>query len=218
MAEFAASAITALTATAAIVGSAGAYRQQERVYQHWSSEEESPWKPRQRPPFSNSRSRHTYGYYGQPLYHPPSLHEHYIHHVECPGSQCHYRAFVGPPILNQYYYTTNHTKSSPTPSNGTTNPGAPSDKPTSGICASSRTSTRPNPPKRPTKSPPKPSAYTHTTSHAYAPSSRSTAGTTAVSSGKTTCAGRRPSARTRRNCSCGRGWGVRAWETEMGLG
>ncbi|KAI1445335.1 hypothetical protein F5Y02DRAFT_427083 [Annulohypoxylon stygium] len=94
MAEFAASAITALTATAAIVGSAGAYRQQERVYQHWSSEEESPWKPRQRPPFSNSRSRHTYGYYGQPLYHPPSLHEHYIHHVECPGSQCHYRAFL----------------------------------------------------------------------------------------------------------------------------
>ncbi|KAI1087028.1 hypothetical protein F5B19DRAFT_92974 [Rostrohypoxylon terebratum] len=94
MAQFAATAITALTATAAIVGSAGAYRQQEQIYHQWSSEEQSPWHPQQRPPFSSSRSRHTYGYYGQPLYHPLSLHEHYIHHVECPGSQCHYRAFL----------------------------------------------------------------------------------------------------------------------------
>ncbi|KAI1456560.1 hypothetical protein F4805DRAFT_475689 [Annulohypoxylon moriforme] len=93
MAEYAAAAITALTATAAIVGSTGAYRQQERIYRGWGSDEDSPWqpwRPRQRPPFSNSRSRHTYGYHGQP---PPSLHEH-IHHVECPGSQCHYRAFL----------------------------------------------------------------------------------------------------------------------------
>ncbi|KAI1208922.1 uncharacterized protein F4807DRAFT_467895 [Annulohypoxylon truncatum] len=96
MAEYAAAAITAITATAAIVGSAGAYRQQERIYRSWGSDEDAPWQPwqsRERPPFSNTRSRHTYGYYGQPLYHPPSFHEHYIHHVECPGAQCHYRAF-----------------------------------------------------------------------------------------------------------------------------
>ncbi|KAI0889647.1 uncharacterized protein GGS22DRAFT_182991 [Annulohypoxylon maeteangense] len=83
-----------MTATAAIVGSAGAYRQQERIHRSWGSDEDSPWqpwRPRERPPFSSSRSRHTYGYYGQP---PPSLHEHYIHHVECPGAQCHYRSFL----------------------------------------------------------------------------------------------------------------------------
>ncbi|KAI1100566.1 hypothetical protein F4804DRAFT_336095 [Jackrogersella minutella] len=96
MAQYAAAAITAVTATAAIVGSAGSYGQQERIYRAWNSDEDSPWqpRPRQRPPFASTRSRHTYGYYGQPLYHPPGLHEHYIHHTECPGSQCHYRAFL----------------------------------------------------------------------------------------------------------------------------
>ncbi|KAI2472419.1 hypothetical protein F4781DRAFT_445368 [Annulohypoxylon bovei var. microspora] len=97
MAEYASAAITAITATAAIVGSAGAYRQQDRIYRAWNSDEDSPWqasRPRQRAPFASTRSRHSYGYYGQPLYYPPGLHEHYVHHAECPGSQCHYRAFL----------------------------------------------------------------------------------------------------------------------------
>ncbi|KAI1372661.1 hypothetical protein F4677DRAFT_449145 [Hypoxylon crocopeplum] len=99
MAEYAAAAITAATATAAIVGSSAANRHQELMYRAYASDENSPsWiqqqRQRQRPLFAGTRPRHTYGYYGQPLYYPSGLHEHYVHHAECPGSQCHYRAFL----------------------------------------------------------------------------------------------------------------------------
>ncbi|KAI1408728.1 hypothetical protein F5Y13DRAFT_104668 [Hypoxylon sp. FL1857] len=94
MAQLATAAITALTATAAIVSSTAKYRQQERVYRANKSDENSPWQPRQRYPFASTRSRHSYGHYGQQLYYPPGLHEHYEHHLDCPGSECHYRAFL----------------------------------------------------------------------------------------------------------------------------
>ncbi|KAI4860610.1 hypothetical protein F4820DRAFT_465551 [Hypoxylon rubiginosum] len=98
MAQYATAAITAVTATAAIVSSSGAYRHQDRLYRARNSEENnSPWqRPQQRgSPLASTRSRHTYGYHGQqPLYYPASIHQHYAHHAECPGSQCHYRAFL----------------------------------------------------------------------------------------------------------------------------
>ncbi|KAI0831535.1 hypothetical protein F5Y06DRAFT_201956 [Hypoxylon sp. FL0890] len=94
MAEYATTAIAAMTATAAIVSSSAAHRQQERAFRANKSDENSPWQQRQRPPFASTRSRHSYGYYGQQLYYPATIHEHYEHHFECPGSQCHYRAFL----------------------------------------------------------------------------------------------------------------------------
>ncbi|KAI1760694.1 hypothetical protein GGR53DRAFT_470055 [Hypoxylon sp. FL1150] len=88
-------AITAVTATAAITSSAGAYRYQDRLLQARSSDEDPPWKlPQQRLPFTSTRFRHSLGYHSQPLYYPASIHQHYAHHAGCPGSQCHYRAFL----------------------------------------------------------------------------------------------------------------------------
>ncbi|KAI1780228.1 hypothetical protein F4818DRAFT_437507 [Hypoxylon cercidicola] len=95
MALYATAAITAVTATAAIVSSSEAHRHQDRLYRARTSDENSPWqRPQQRSPFASTRSRHTYGYYGQPLYYPASIYQHYAHHADCPGSQCHYRAFL----------------------------------------------------------------------------------------------------------------------------
>lgn len=101
MAQYATAAITAVTATAAIVSSSGAYRHQDRLYRARESDENSsPWQRSQqqtRSPLAGTRSRHAYGHYGQqPLYYPAGIHQHYAHRAECPGSQCHYRAFVSP--------------------------------------------------------------------------------------------------------------------------
>ncbi|OTB05888.1 hypothetical protein M426DRAFT_121020 [Hypoxylon sp. CI-4A] len=91
--------LTALSAAAAIMGGRETQRRHERVRSraHRYTDENSPWpgRPRQqRPSLAHTRSRHTFGYYGQSLYYPTGFHEHYVHHVECPGSQCHYRAFL----------------------------------------------------------------------------------------------------------------------------
>ncbi|KAF3066588.1 hypothetical protein GL218_09074 [Daldinia childiae] len=90
MAEYAAAAITALTTTAAIVSSSTAYRQQ--INRGYNGIENPPWQ--RRPPFTSMSLRRASAYYGQPLYYPPGLHEHLVHHAECPASQCHYRAFL----------------------------------------------------------------------------------------------------------------------------
>ncbi|XXG94895.1 Serine/threonine-protein kinase PAK 6 [Hypoxylon texense] len=104
MAQYATAAITAVTATAAIVSSSGAYRHQDRLYRARESDENSsPWQRSQqqqqqqqtRSPLAGTRSRHAYGHYGQqPLYYPAGIHQHYAHRADCPGSQCHYRAFL----------------------------------------------------------------------------------------------------------------------------
>ncbi|KAI8957897.1 hypothetical protein F5Y11DRAFT_352101 [Daldinia sp. FL1419] len=88
MAEYAAAAITAITATAAIVSSSSAYRNQ--AYRRYNAIENPAWQ--RRPPFTSMSLRRANAYYGQPLYYP-GLHEH-VHHAECPASQCHYRAFL----------------------------------------------------------------------------------------------------------------------------
>ncbi|KAI2776786.1 hypothetical protein F4815DRAFT_330128 [Daldinia loculata] len=90
MAEYAAAAIAALTTTAAMVGSSTAHRQQ--IYRGYNGIENSPWQ--RRPPFTSTSLRRASAYYGQSLYCPPGLHEHLVHHAECPASQCHYRAFL----------------------------------------------------------------------------------------------------------------------------
>ncbi|KAI2619283.1 hypothetical protein GGR54DRAFT_138142 [Hypoxylon sp. NC1633] len=96
--EFATTALTAVTATASIIGSSRTNEYWQHSYRTYASDENSPsWieqGQQQRPPFASTRPRHTYGYYGQPLFYPSGLHEHYVHHAECPGSQCHYRAFL----------------------------------------------------------------------------------------------------------------------------
>ncbi|KAI1383556.1 uncharacterized protein F4822DRAFT_440572 [Hypoxylon trugodes] len=98
MAQYTAAAATmsAISAAAAIVCSAESYARHDHLYRTSRTDENSPFQPgpRQRAPFASMRARPTYGYYDQPLYYPPGLHEHYIHHDECPGSQCHYRAFL----------------------------------------------------------------------------------------------------------------------------
>ncbi|KAI0386003.1 hypothetical protein F5Y04DRAFT_161412 [Hypomontagnella monticulosa] len=99
MGDYAAAAITAISAAAAIVGSSGEHRQRERVYSAYrasTADENSPWQqaPNERSPFTRTRPRHAYGYYAPPLYYTPGVHEHHVHHAECPGAQCHYRAFL----------------------------------------------------------------------------------------------------------------------------
>ncbi|KAI0135053.1 hypothetical protein F4814DRAFT_7849 [Daldinia grandis] len=90
MAEYAAAAITALTASAAIVSSSTAHRQQ--IYRGYNGMESPPWQ--RRPPFTSMSLRRASAYCGQPLCYPPGLHEHLVRHAECPASQCHYRAFL----------------------------------------------------------------------------------------------------------------------------
>ncbi|KAI0854136.1 hypothetical protein F5Y00DRAFT_256634 [Daldinia vernicosa] len=92
MAEYAAAAITALTTSAAIVSSSTAHRRQ--IYNRGCNGiENPPWQ--RRPPFTSMSLRRASAYYGQPsLCYPPGLHEHHVHHAECPASQCHYRAFL----------------------------------------------------------------------------------------------------------------------------
>ncbi|KAK6953988.1 hypothetical protein Daesc_003950 [Daldinia eschscholtzii] len=90
MAEYAAAAITALTASAAIVSSSTAHRRQ--IYRGYNAIENPPWQ--RRPPFTSTSLRRASAYYGQPVYYPSGLHEHLVHHAECPASQCHYRAFL----------------------------------------------------------------------------------------------------------------------------
>ncbi|KAI1466892.1 uncharacterized protein F4812DRAFT_70110 [Daldinia caldariorum] len=94
MAEYAAAAISAITASAAIVSSSTAHRQQ--IYRGYNAIENPPWQ--RRPPFTSMSPRRFNAYYGceygQPLYYPSGLHEHLVHHTECPASQCHYQAFL----------------------------------------------------------------------------------------------------------------------------
>ncbi|KAI1806690.1 hypothetical protein F4811DRAFT_509994 [Daldinia bambusicola] len=107
MAEYAAAAITAITASAAIVSSSTAHRQQ--IYRGYNAIENPPWQ--RRPPFTSTSLRRASAYYdyGQPLYYPSGLHEHLVHHAECPASQCHYRAFVriSPSLLSAHTHTHN---------------------------------------------------------------------------------------------------------------
>ncbi|KAI1134973.1 hypothetical protein F5Y05DRAFT_187687 [Hypoxylon sp. FL0543] len=87
-------AISGLTATAALMLYPVSYRPPDRLYRANKSDENSPFQHRLRPPFANTRSRHSYAHYGEQLYDPAGLHEHYEHHSECPGAQCHYQAFL----------------------------------------------------------------------------------------------------------------------------